>query len=69
MINGGNTLELKNIGYKDMAGTYKCTVTGIGGPSSGNGTLVVYCKYLSESYILRISFIFSDPCYVSGLMM
>ena len=27
-----------------MAGTYKCTVTGIGGQNSGSGTLDVYCK-------------------------
>ena len=45
MLNGGNTLELKNLGYEDMAGTYKCTVTGVGGQKSGSGTLEVYCKY------------------------
>ena len=49
MKNSGKTLQLNKLGYKEMAGTYKCTVTGIGGNSSGNGTLEVYCKYLFES--------------------
>ena len=45
VINGGNTLQLKDIGYEKMAGTYICTVTGIGGESSASSTLEVYCKY------------------------
>ena len=45
MINGGKILQLKGLAYEDMAGTYKCIVTGIGGQSSGAGTLHVYCKY------------------------
>ena len=45
MINGGKTLQLKDLSYEDMAGTYKCTVTSIGGQSSGSSTLEVYCKY------------------------
>ena len=45
MINSGQTLKLKDLGYKEMAGTYMCTVTGIGGLSSGSSTLEVYCKY------------------------
>ena len=45
VINTGKTLQLNNLGYKEMAGTYKCTVTGIGGQSSGSSTLKVYCKY------------------------
>ena len=49
MINGGVTLQLENLGYEDMAGTYKCTVTGVGGQSSGSSTLEVYCKYHSKS--------------------
>ena len=60
MTNGGNTLQLNNLGYEDMAGTYKCTVTGVGGPSSGNSTLEVYCKYLNESYSLQLSVILSN---------
>ena len=31
-----------------MAGTYTCTVRGIGGQSSGNSILEVYCKYYSR---------------------
>ena len=54
MVNGGDTLQLKNLGYEDMAGTYKCTVTGVGGQSSGSGTLEVYCKYYSKSYKLKV---------------
>ena len=45
MKNSGKTLQLNMLGYKEMAATYKCTVTGIGGNSSGTGTLEVYCKY------------------------
>ena len=45
MLNQGKTLQLNNIGYKEIAGTYKCTVKGIGGQSSGYGTLEVYCEY------------------------
>ena len=34
-----------------MAGTYNCTVSGIGGQSTGSGTLEVYCKhYIANSY-------------------
>ena len=47
MINEGRTLHLSNLGYKEMTGTYKCFVTGIGGQSNGSGTLEVYCKYSS----------------------
>ena len=47
VINGGRTLQLSNLGYKEMAGTYKCIVTGIGGQSDGSSTLEVYCKYSS----------------------
>ena len=47
VINNGKTLHLKNLSYKVMAGTYKCTVTGIGGQNSGNNVLEVYCKYCS----------------------
>ena len=45
VINNGTSVQLKNIGYKEMAGNYKCTVTGVGGESSGKSTLQVYCKY------------------------
>ena len=45
MTNNGRNLQLQDLGYKEMAGTYKCIVTGIGGESSGSGTLEVYCKY------------------------
>ena len=44
-MNGGRTLQLNNLDYKQMAGTYKCIVKGIGGQSDGNSTLEVYCKY------------------------
>ena len=49
LLNGGDTLQLNNIAYDEMAGTYKCTVSGVGGQSSGNSTLEVYCKYHSET--------------------
>ena len=54
MINGGDTLELKNLGYEDMAGTYMCTVRGVGGQCSGSSTLEVYCEYYSKGYILKV---------------
>ena len=38
-----------------MAGTYKCTVVGIGGQKNGIGTLQVYCTYYKDNYILYIS--------------
>ena len=47
VVSTGETLQLKDLSYKELAGTYMCTVTGIGGQSSGNGTLEVYCKYNS----------------------
>ena len=53
MIKIGKTLQLKDLSYEDMAGTYKCTVTSIGGQSSGSGTLDVYCKYYN-SYKQRL---------------
>ena len=43
--NSREKLQLKNLGYKEMAGIYQCTVTGIGGQRSGSGILEVYCKY------------------------
>ena len=48
MINGVDTLQLKGLGYEDMAGTYTCTVTSIGGQNSGSGTLEVYCEYYTK---------------------
>ena len=54
MINGGETLQLKNLSYQVMSGTYKCTVTGVGGQNSGSSTLEVYCKYYNENYMLNI---------------
>ena len=53
-MSGGNTLQLKGLGYEDMAGTYKCTVVGIGGQNSATGTLQVYCKYCEEHLFLKI---------------
>ena len=47
-MSGGNTLQLKGLGYEAMAGTYKCIVVSIGGQNSGTGTLQVYCKYCEE---------------------
>ena len=47
-------LQLNNLGYKEMAGTYTCTVTSVGGQSSGSKTLEVYCKsYCSNLYIKK----------------
>ena len=43
-------LQLRGLGYEEMAGTYKCTVKGIGGQNSGSGTLEVYCEYCSEPF-------------------
>ena len=51
MINGGKDLKLKGLGYKYMAGTYKCTVTGVGGQSSGSSALEVYCKYYNALFL------------------
>ena len=44
-----------------MAGTYNCTMSGIGGQSSGSGTLEVYCKYYiinsdKEKFFLLLKF-------------
>ena len=47
IMNNGTTLNLKDLGYKEMGGSYKCTVTGIGGQNNGRSTLDVYCKYES----------------------
>ena len=47
VINNGKALQLKDLGYKEMAGTYQCTATGIGGQNSGSSVLEVYCKYYS----------------------
>ena len=54
----GKTLQLADLSYEDMAGTYKCTVTVVGHDvrSTGSSTLDVYCKYYSEGYILKTSF-------------
>ena len=52
MINNSKQLQLRGIGYKEMAGTYKCIATGIGGQNSGNSTLEVYCKYFPQTYRL-----------------
>ena len=49
-MSGGNTLQLKSLGYEDMAGTYKCTVVSVGGQNSG--TLQVYGKYYEEHIFL-----------------
>ena len=38
-----------------MAGTYTCTVRSIGGLSSGNGTLEVYCKYYGRNMYKRVT--------------
>ena len=51
MTNGGNTLQLKDLDYKDMAGTYKCIVTSIGGQTSDADTLDVYCKYYKKLFV------------------
>ena len=48
LTSNGRNIQLKYLGYKEMAGTYTCTVRGIGGQSSGNSTLEVYCKYYSR---------------------
>ena len=49
MTNNGKILRLKDLRYKEMAGTYKCTVTSIGGQNSGSSTLEVYCKSYTVS--------------------
>ena len=50
--NSGKYLMLKDLGYKEMAGSYKCTVTGFGGQNSNSSTLEVYCKYeIANLYI------------------
>ena len=45
VVNSGKTLQLKELGYEEMAGTYKCTVTGIGGQNSKSSILDVHCNY------------------------
>ena len=62
MINNGQALQLKPLGYKEMAGTYKCTVTGIGGQSSTSSKLEVYCKYYN-AYILNVVHVL---CYIKS---
>ena len=54
MKNGSKTLQLQNLSYEDMAGTYKCSVSigRHGVQNSGSITLDVYCKYYTETYIL-----------------
>ena len=53
VMNAGRTLQLSNLDYKEMAGTYKCIVTGIGGQSNGSGTLEVYCMYSTANLIVN----------------
>ena len=45
LVNNGKYINLNNLGYKEMAGSYKCTVTGVVGQNSGSSTLEVYCKF------------------------
>ena len=47
MKDGGKTLQLTDLSYEDMAGTYKCSVTVAGQDirTTGRSTLDVYCKY------------------------
>ena len=44
VISSKSQIQLTNLGYKEMAGTYKCTVTSIGGQNSESSILDVYCK-------------------------
>ena len=46
---------MKDLGYEEMAGTYKCIVTGIGGQSSGSSTLEVYCECFKPNYTMEKS--------------
>ena len=50
LTDNSKTLQLSHLGYKEMAGTYKCTVTGIGGQNSANSSLEVYCKYYDAGF-------------------
>ena len=45
MTNSGKSLNLKDLEYEEMAGSYRCTVTGTGGQNHASSTLKVYCKY------------------------
>ena len=56
VINEGDTLQLKGLGYEDMAGTYKCTVTSIGGQNSAASTLKVYCKYHMNAFHVKSNY-------------
>ena len=58
-MNGGRTLHLNNLDYKQMASTYKCIVTGTGGQSDGSSTLEVYCKYSAGKLNSELSLCFS----------
>ena len=60
LISNHKILQLRDLGYKEIAGTYKCTVTSAGGKNSGSRTLEVYCK--SCCIILCTSFLFGHGC-------
>ena len=55
LMNKGKILQLEDLGYEEMAGIYRCTVTSTVGQSSGTSTLDVYCRYYIQSYFLKIS--------------